>query len=58
MDAADVVALQALVRDVHVGADLLLWVTRLVRATRPARGAIARCANTSAGGRGRAPASR
>ena len=35
MDAADVLALQAHVRDVHVGPDLLAWVTRLVRATRP-----------------------
>ena len=35
MDAADVRALQAHVRDVHVGPDLLAWVTRLVRATRP-----------------------
>jgi MoxR-like ATPase len=41
MDAAAVVELQALVRDVHVGADLLLWVTRIVRATRPAAGASA-----------------
>ena len=41
MDAAAVVALQALVRDVHVGADLLLWVTRLVRATRPGAGGLA-----------------
>ena len=41
MDAAAVVALQTLVRDVHVGADLLLWVTRLVRATRPGAGGLA-----------------
>ncbi|QYE35485.1 MoxR family ATPase [Polymorphobacter sp. PAMC 29334] len=41
MDAAAVVELQALVRDVHVGPDLLLWVTRIVRATRPAAGASA-----------------
>ena len=41
MDAAAVVALQALVRDVHVGTDLLLWVTRLVRATRPGAGGLA-----------------
>ncbi len=41
MDAAAVVALQALVRDVHIGADLLLWVTRLVRATRPGAGGLA-----------------
>ena len=39
MDAAAVLALQALVRDVHVSPDLLLWVTRLVRATRPGDGA-------------------
>ncbi|MGI4876527.1 MAG: AAA family ATPase [Janthinobacterium lividum] len=41
MDAAAVVELQALVRDVHVGADLLLWVTRIVRATRPGESALA-----------------
>ena len=41
MDAAAVLALQALVRDVHVSPDLLLWVTRLVRATRPGDGAPA-----------------
>ena len=41
MDAAAVLALQALVRDVHVGADLLTWVTRIVRATRPGDGAPA-----------------
>ncbi len=41
MDSTDVLALQALVRDVHVGPDLLLWVTRIVRATRPGDGAPA-----------------
>ncbi len=40
MDAAAVVELQALVRDVHVGPDLLLWVTRIVRATRPGESAL------------------
>jgi len=40
MDATAVLALQALVRDVHVGADLLLWVTRVIRATRPGAGAL------------------
>lgn len=35
MDAADVLALQARVREVHLGEDLLRWVTRLVRASRP-----------------------
>jgi MoxR-like ATPase len=40
MDAAAVLTLQTLVRDVHVGADLLLWVTRLVRATRPGAGGL------------------
>ena len=35
MDAADVIALQALVREVHVSEDLLSWITRLVRASRP-----------------------
>jgi MoxR-like ATPase len=41
LDAAAVLALQRLVRDVHVSADLLLWVTRLIRATRPGDGAAA-----------------
>ncbi len=35
MDAASVEALQAAVRDVHVSPDLLSWITRLVRASRP-----------------------
>lgn len=35
MHAQDVLALQALVRDVHVSTDLLAWITGLVRATRP-----------------------
>jgi MoxR-like ATPase len=35
MGGAEVIALQALTRDVHVGDDLLAWITRLVRATRP-----------------------
>ena len=35
MHGDDVLALQALVRDVHVSGDLLGWITRLVRATRP-----------------------
>ncbi|ADU12883.1 AAA family ATPase [Asticcacaulis excentricus] len=35
MAADDVLVLQKLVRDVHVGEDLLRWITRLVRATRP-----------------------
>ncbi|MEZ0472008.1 AAA family ATPase [Luteimonas salinilitoris] len=39
MDAAQVLALQALVREVHVGDDLLAWITRLVRASRPGEGA-------------------
>ena len=38
MDAEDVLAVQALVREVHLGADLLRWITRLVRATRPGDG--------------------
>lgn len=36
MDAAAVLELQALVRQVHVGADLMQWIVRLVRASRPA----------------------
>ncbi|WP_058834163.1 AAA family ATPase [Luteimonas abyssi] len=35
MGAEDVLALQALVRDVHIGDDLLTWIARLVRASRP-----------------------
>ncbi len=35
MAAEEVLALQAHVRDVHLGEDLLAWVTRLVRASRP-----------------------
>ncbi|TXK62103.1 AAA family ATPase [Alkalisalibacterium limincola] len=35
MDGAEVIALQALTREVHVGEDLMTWITRLVRATRP-----------------------
>ncbi len=35
MSGAQVRELQALVREVHVGADLLDWINRLVRATRP-----------------------
>ena len=36
MDGDEVLALQALVREVHLGEDLLAWITRLVRASRPA----------------------
>lgn len=35
MDGSEVIALQKLVRDVHVSADLMTWITRLVRASRP-----------------------
>ena len=35
MDATAILALQAWVREVHVGDDLLRWITRLVRASRP-----------------------
>ena len=35
MDGDDILAAQARVREVHVGADLLDWINRLVRATRP-----------------------
>ncbi len=45
MDAEAVKALQAAVRDVHVGADLLTWITRLVRASRPGDGAPAEVNN-------------
>ena len=36
MDADAVLALQARVREVHLGEDVLRWVTRLVRSSRPA----------------------
>ena len=39
MTGEAVLALQALVREVHFGPDLLAWVTRLVRASRPDEGA-------------------
>jgi MoxR-like ATPase len=35
MDGAAILALQARVREVHLGDDLLAWITRLVRASRP-----------------------
>lgn len=35
MSGDDVLALQALVREVHVGDELLAWIARLVRASRP-----------------------
>ncbi|WP_225765462.1 MoxR family ATPase [Stenotrophomonas sp. Marseille-Q4652] len=41
MDAEAVKTLQAAVRQVHVGPDLLAWITRLVRASRPGEGAPA-----------------
>ncbi|MBW8312187.1 MAG: MoxR family ATPase [Rhizobium sp.] len=41
MHGADVLALQARVREVHLGADLLDWITRLVRASRPGASAPA-----------------
>ena len=39
MHADDVLALQAAVRQVHVSDDVLTWITRLVRASRPGGGA-------------------
>ncbi|MFG3450070.1 MULTISPECIES: AAA family ATPase [unclassified Stenotrophomonas] len=39
MHAEDVLALQAAVRQVHVSDDVLSWITRLVRASRPGAGA-------------------
>ncbi|SDY17339.1 MoxR-like ATPase [Lysobacter sp. yr284] len=41
MDAQAVLALQARVREVHLGEDVLRWITRLVRASRPAADALA-----------------
>ncbi|KAB8176387.1 AAA domain-containing protein [Lysobacter maris] len=54
MDGDQVLALQALTRQVHVGDDLLGWINRLVRATRPGEGApepIARFVRWGAGPR-------
>jgi len=39
MDGAAIRALQALAREVHVSDDLLRWINRLVRASRPGAGA-------------------
>jgi len=41
MHGEEVLALQARVREVHLGEDLLAWITRLVRASRPGEGAPA-----------------
>ncbi|QWF14803.1 AAA family ATPase [Lysobacter capsici] len=41
MGGEDVLALQARVREVHLAEDLLLWITRLVRASRPDEGGLA-----------------
>lgn len=35
MGGDDILALQKLTREVHIGEDVLTWITRLVRATRP-----------------------
>ena len=40
MDAQGVLDMQALVRDVHVSGDLMAWITRLVRASRPQDSAL------------------
>jgi MoxR-like ATPase len=41
MSGQDVLDLQKLVRDAHIGEDLLTWITRLVRASRPQESALA-----------------
>jgi MoxR-like ATPase len=41
MHGEELLALQARVREVHLGDDLLSWITRLVRASRPGNGAPA-----------------
>ena len=41
MHGEEVLALQARVREVHLGPDLLAWITRLVRASRPSEHAPA-----------------
>lgn len=40
MHGDEVLALQALVREVHLGEDLLAWITKLVRASRPGEGSL------------------
>jgi MoxR-like ATPase len=40
MEGDEVLAIQKLVRDVHLGEELLRWINRLVRATRPGDGAL------------------
>jgi len=45
MGAEDVLALQRLTREVHVGEDVLGWVTRLVRGSRPREAASAEIAS-------------
>ncbi|MBN8482393.1 MAG: AAA family ATPase, partial [Xanthomonadales bacterium] len=41
MDGAEVIGLQKLVREVHVGDDVMAWITRLVRASRPSADGLA-----------------
>ena len=41
MDAAQVLALQQLTREVHLGEDVLAWIARLVRASRPRDSVVA-----------------
>ena len=40
MHGDEILALQKLVREVHLGDDLLSWITQLVRATRPGTSAV------------------
>ncbi|MGN7916931.1 AAA family ATPase [Lysobacter sp. 22409] len=40
MGGEEMIALQARVREVHLGDDLLVWITRLVRASRPDESAL------------------
>lgn len=40
MHGEEVLALQSWVREVHLGDDLLAWINRLVRASRPGEGAL------------------
>jgi MoxR-like ATPase len=40
MHGEEVLKLQARVREVHLGEDLLAWITRLVRASRPGEGGL------------------
>ena len=41
MDASEVMTLRNMTRDVHISDDVVAWITRLVRSTRPATSDVA-----------------